>query len=143
LLDSDVGLNSSLALSQPEMVGRKATTSDNGYWQAWEIFEQSRLRADLVVLSACDTGSGESVPGEGLIGLTRAFQYAGAKSIVVSLWSIEDESTATFMTAFYGELRKGVAKDVALQKAMVTVRNRPKWQHPFHWSPFILVGDWQ
>lgn len=142
-LDSDVGLNSSLVLTQPGMPTAKASENDNGLWQAWEIFEQARLKADLVVLSACEAGSGENVQGEGLIGLTRAFQYAGAKSLVVSLWSIDDESTATFMTAFYQELRKGASKDIALQKAMVTVRNQPKWQHPSHWSPFILVGGWR
>lgn len=143
LLDTDVGLNSSLALSQPEMLGGKASEKDNGLWQAWEIFEQARLKADLVVLSACETGSGENVRGEGLIGLTRAFQYAGAKSIVMSLWSVDDASTATFMTAFYQELRRGASKDVALQKAMEATRNKEKWRHPFYWSPFILVGDWQ
>jgi CHAT domain-containing protein/Tfp pilus assembly protein PilF len=142
-LDTDVGLNSSLALSQPEMAGMKASEKDNGFLQAWEIFEQIRLKADLVVLSACETGPGENVRGEGLIGLTRAFQYAGTKSIVVSLWEVDDESTATFMTTFYQELRKGVNKDVALQTAMNTVRSNRKWQHPFHWSPFILVGDWR
>jgi CHAT domain-containing protein/tetratricopeptide (TPR) repeat protein len=143
LLNDEVGLNSSLALSQPEMMGGKATINDNGLLQAWEIFEQVRLKADLVVLSSCDTGSGENVRGEGLIGLTRAFQYAGAKSIVVSLWSVNDDSTARLMTAFYQELQKGVDKDIALQKAIVTVRNLQEWEHPSYWSPFILVGDWQ
>jgi CHAT domain-containing protein len=142
-LDDQIGLNSALALSQPEIIRQKATRDDNGLWQAWEIFEHARLNADLVVLSACETGLGQNIRGEGLIGLTRAFQYAGAKSIVVSLWEVNDASTAEFMTVFYKELRKGVSKDVALQTAMRTMRNTRKWHHPFYWSPFILVGNWR
>jgi CHAT domain-containing protein/Tfp pilus assembly protein PilF len=141
-LDEQVGLNSGLALSQPELLGKKATKDDNGLLQAWEIFEQVRLNADLVTLSACDTALGQMLRGEGLIGLTRAIQYAGAKSIIVSLWGVSDESTAVLMTAFYKELSKGVSKDVALQKAMAIVRSNPRWQSPFFWSPFILVGSW-
>jgi CHAT domain-containing protein/Tfp pilus assembly protein PilF len=143
LLDDEVGLNSSLALSMPEMLGGKSTANDNGYWQAWEIFEQSRLEADLVVLSACDSGSGESVQGEGLIGLTRALQYAGARSIVVSNWEVEDESTSVLMATFYQGLKNDLDNDIALQKAMVAVRKQAKWRHPYYWSPFILVGNWE
>jgi CHAT domain-containing protein/tetratricopeptide (TPR) repeat protein len=143
LLDDDVGLNSSLALSRPEMMGGTVTKDDNGLWQAWEIFEQPRLKADLVTLSACEANLGENVRGEGLIGLTRAFQYAGAKSVLVSLWEVNDESTAPLMKAFYRELQKGADKDIALQKASVTLRGQQKWEHPYHWAPFILVGDWQ
>lgn len=142
-LDEQVGLNSSLALSRPDLLGLNATRGDNGLWQAWEIFEHARLNADLVVLSACETGLGQNVRGEGLVGLTRAFQYAGAKSVVVSLWEVNDASTADFMTTFYQELRKGASKDVALQTAMKVMRNSRRWRHPFHWSPFIVVGDWR
>ena len=143
LLDDEIGLNSSLALSRPEMLGGTATKADNGLWQAWEILEQGGLKADLVTLSACEANLGENVRGEGLIGLTRAFQYAGAKSVVVSLWAVEDESTALLMTAFYRELQKGTDKDVALQRALVTLRAQQTWRHPFYWAPFVLVGDWQ
>lgn len=118
------------------------TKEDNGSLQGWEVFEQVKLNADLVVLSACETGLGTELKGEGLIGMTRAFQYAGAKSIVVSLWAVNDESTAVLMSAFYRELRKGSSKDVALQRAMVVVRRNPRWRHPFYWSPFTLVGSW-
>lgn len=142
-LDEQIGLNSSLALSQPDLLGLKATRADNGLWQAWEIFEHARLNADLVVLSACETGLGQNIRGEGLVGLTRAFQYAGVRSIIVSLWEVNDASTAEFMTTFYRELRKGAGKDVALQTAMKVMRNSRQWQHPFHWSPFIIVGDWR
>jgi CHAT domain-containing protein len=143
LFNERVGLDSFLALSQPAALGRPPTKDDNGLWQAWEILERGRLDADLVVLSACETGRGQDIRGEGLVGLTRAFQYAGARSIVVSLWNVNDVSTATFMTVFYRELRGGAAKDVALQKAMVTVLSDQRWRHPFYWSPFVLVGAWQ
>src|SRR5262249_29836376 len=101
--DGQIGLNSGLALSQPEAFGQKSEKSENGLWQAWEMLEQARLKADLVVLSACVTGLGQELRGEGIIGLTRAFHYAGAKSVVVSLWSVSDASTAKLMTAFHRE----------------------------------------
>ena len=142
-IDEEIGLSSGLALSQPEAVGRVPTAEDNGLLQAWEIFERVRLNADLVVLSACQTGLGQELRGEGLIGLTRAFLYAGARSVVVSLWDVSDPATAAYMTAFYGELRKGASKDVALQRAMIAVSRNPRCRHPFFWAPFILVGDWQ
>jgi CHAT domain-containing protein/Tfp pilus assembly protein PilF len=144
-LDEQIGLNSGLALSRPEMLGREPTKEDNGLLQAWEIFNHLKLNADLVVLSGCDTGLGQSLRGEGLIGLTRALQYAGARSVVVSLWQVDDASTAVFMSAFYRELRKGASKDVALQRATAAVRHNPsnpKWGHPRYWSPFVLTGSW-
>src|SRR5262249_12310026 len=78
-IDEAMGLSSGLVLSQPEALGRTATAEDDGFLQAWEIFEHVRLNATLVVLSACQTGLGENVRGEGLMGLTRAFLYAGAR----------------------------------------------------------------
>jgi CHAT domain-containing protein len=141
--DEQTGLNSGLAFSQLEALGAQAKAGDNGLWQAWEIFEKAHLNADLVALSACQTGLGQELRGEGLVGLTWAFQYAGAKSLVVSLWEVADPSTAELMTAFYKELRGGKSKDEALRKAMEAVRSKPKWAHPYYWSPFILVGDWK
>jgi CHAT domain-containing protein/tetratricopeptide (TPR) repeat protein len=141
-LDGQQGLNSGLVLTQPEALGIEMK-EDNGLLQAWEIFEQLHLNASLVVLSACQTGLGQELRGEGLIGLTRAFLYAGAKSVVVSLWEVNDRSTSELMRAFYYELLKGIGKDEALRRAMVTVRRDPRWRHPFYWSPFILVGDWK
>jgi CHAT domain-containing protein/Tfp pilus assembly protein PilF len=142
-LDDQIGLNSGLAFSQPQALGLNATSGDNGLWQAWEIVEQGKLDSELVVLSACETALGQEIRGEGIIGLTRAFQYAGARSVVVSLWQVNDESTAFLMEAFYRELAKGVSKDVALQSAMVSLRHSRQWSHPFFWSPFVLVGDWK
>ena len=137
LLDERFPLNSALALTLPEP---KAEGQDNGLLQAWEIFESVRLDADLVTLSACDTALGREMGGEGLVGLTRAFQYAGARSVLASLWSVADVSTARFMKSFYGHLRSGMTKDEALRAAQV---EQVRESHPFHWAAFQLTGDWK
>jgi CHAT domain-containing protein len=90
------------------------------------------------MLSACQTGRGSILSFDGAKTLARAFQYAGARSVGCSLWSVEDISTATFMTHFYTELKKGKPKEVALQKAMIATR--AKWAHPYYWAGFQLVG---
>jgi CHAT domain-containing protein len=134
-------LNSALVLSMPRDAqgGR-----NNGLLQAWEILEQVRLDADLVTLSACETGLGKEMGGEGLVGLTRAFQYAGARSVLASLWSVSDESTADLMTSFYRYLRAGLTKDVALRTAQIEmIRVKGPNSHPFHWAGFELIGDWR
>ena len=141
--DEEMGLSSGLALTQPEALGRAPTPEDDGFLQAWEIFEHVRLHAVLVVLSACQTALGENVRGEGLVGLTRAFLYAGARSVAVTLWDVGDAGTVELMKTFYEELRKGTSKDVALQRAMIAVHTDPSHRHPFDWAPFVLVGDWK
>jgi CHAT domain-containing protein len=106
------------------------------------VLERVRLHADLVTLSACETGFGQELGGEGLGSLTRAFLYAGAGSVVASLWSVADESTAELMTAFYRELRAGTPKDEALRRAQAGLL-RGRHRHPFHWAAFQLHGDWK
>jgi CHAT domain-containing protein len=142
LLDERFPLNSSLALTISE---HPAEGQDNGLLQAWEIFESVRLDADLVTLSACDTALGKEMGGEGLVGLTRAFQYAGARSVLASLWSVSDVSTADLMKRFYGHLRAGKSKDEALQAAQIELIRSPqkRLNHPFHWAAFQLTGDWR
>jgi CHAT domain-containing protein len=149
LLNERFPLDSALALSTPEEA-RPGT--DNGLLQAWEVFESVRLDADLVTLSACASGLGKEVAGEGLIGLTRAFQYAGARSVLASLWSVGDLSTAELMERFYRHLLAGQSKDVALQQAQSELietgrgragRSEPDFSHPFHWAGFRLQGDWR
>ena len=108
-----------------------------------ELFEQVRLNAELVVLAACRTGLGQDIRGEGVIVLTRAFLSAGARSVAVSLWNVSNTGTAELMKAFYRELRSGLSKDIALQRAMTSVAAAPRSRHPFYWAPFVLVGDWQ
>jgi CHAT domain-containing protein len=141
VLDERFPLNSALVFTQPEKL---AEGRDNGLLQAWEIFEGMRLDADLVTLSACDTGLGRETAGEGLVGLTRAFQYAGARSVLASLWGVADRSTAGFMKSFYGYLHSGKTKDEALRAAQIDyIREKAGPSHPFHWAAFQLSGDWQ
>lgn len=140
LLDEKFPLNSGIALTIPDPpeAGR-----DNGLLQAWEIFEGVRLDADLVTLSACDTALGKEMGGEGLVGLTRAFQYAGARSVLASLWGVADRSTADLMTRFYGYLKAGRSKDEALRAAQIDLIRSKSFAHPYHWAAFQLVGDWR
>jgi CHAT domain-containing protein/Tfp pilus assembly protein PilF len=141
LLDDRFPLNSALALAPPEPA---AGGQDNGFLQAWEVFESVRLDADLVTLSACDTALGREMAGEGLVGLARAFQYAGARSVLATLWGVSDLSTTRFMERFYGHLRSGKAKDEALRAAQIDqIRGQAGASHPFHWAAFQLTGDWR
>jgi CHAT domain-containing protein/Tfp pilus assembly protein PilF len=140
LLDERFPLNSALALTIPE---RPADGQANGLLQAWEIFEQIRIDADLVTLSACETGLGKELGGEGLVGLTRAFQYAGARTVLASLWSVGDESTAALMTRVYGHLKAGRTKDQSLRAAQLEMIRTRGFSHPFQWAAFQLAGDWQ
>lgn len=150
-VDDRSPFDSGLVLSIPEDL---AEGRDNGLLQVWEIFESVRLDADLVVLSACETGIGEIRGGEGIIGLTRAFQYAGARSVLASLWRVEDEATAELMQRFYRHLRAGKAKDEALRAAQLELIRRPLrvpdgrggWIErnaaaPYFWAALQLVGD--
>ena len=141
LLDERFPLNSALALTLPE---HPAEGQDNGLLQAWEIFESMHLDADLVTLSACDTALGKEMGGEGLVGLTRAFQYAGARSVLASLWGVADYTTARFMERFYRYLRDGKSKDEALRAAQIDqIRQKGGSSHPFFWAAFELNGDWR
>lgn len=113
---------------------------EDGLLQVYEIFKL-KLNADLVVLSACETGLGKEVRGEGLIGLTRAFLYAGTSSVVVSLWKVADQSTAELMIPFYKRLRDGVGKAEALRQAQLEMIRKGRFAHPYYWAPFVLVGQ--
>lgn len=101
-----------------------------------------RLRADLVTLSACETGLGQELRGEGIVGLTRAFFYAGTPSVLVSLWKVDDASTAELMTDFYEHLRKTGERDkaAALRQAQLKLINANRYAHPYYWASFILQG---
>jgi CHAT domain-containing protein len=140
LLDERFPLNSALVLTIPEKVEEG---KENGLLQAWEIFEQVRLDADLVTLSACNSGLGQELNGEGLIGLTRAFQYAGAHSILASLWSVDDLRTMELMKRFYGGLKEGKSKDEALRAAQLFVLHSQPSSSPYYWAAFSLIGDWR
>lgn len=102
------------------------------------------LRARLVTLSACRTATGASLPGEGLVSLTRGFQYAGARSVLATLWDVEDRSTAQWMAEFYKALLvRKQSMSAAVRTAVEAVRNKPEWSHPYYWAAFVLQGEWR
>jgi CHAT domain-containing protein len=111
----------------------------DGILQTREIY-RLELDAALVTLSACETALGREVTGEGLVGISRAFFYAGADAVAASLWSVGDASTAELMTLFYGEVRRGVALDLALARAKRSFLAQDGRQHPYYWAPFVLSG---
>jgi CHAT domain-containing protein/tetratricopeptide (TPR) repeat protein len=129
-------LDSSLAFSTPA----DGEGGDNGQLQSWEILEQVRLRARLVVLSACDTAGAREGGGEGLLGLTRAFQFAGAPSVVASLWRVPDEVTPALMVEFHRQVRAGAPIDEALAVAQRAMLRDPRTAHPYNWAAFVLNG---
>ncbi len=103
-----------------------------------------RLDADLVVLSGCRTALGKETHGEGMIGLTRGFLYAGARRVVASLWPVEDQATAALMRRLYGALWKtGLAPAAALREAQLEIRRERRWRDPYYWAGFVLEGDWR
>jgi CHAT domain-containing protein/Flp pilus assembly protein TadD len=114
----------------------------DGYLRLHDIYNL-KLPVDLVVLSACNTGLGKDVKGEGLIGLTRGFMYAGASSVVASLWKVDDEATSELMRHFYGYmLRDGLSPAAALRKAQVTMSQQKRWQSPYYWAGFVIQGQY-
>ena len=130
---------SAIALS---LVGRDGAAQE-GFLRAHELYNLT-LSADLVVLSACETGLGKEIRGEGLIGLTRAFMYAGAARVIVSLWSVSDRATAVLMGRLYREmLRNGSAPSASLRAAQLALRSDPRYQHPYYWAAFTIQGDWK
>jgi CHAT domain-containing protein len=103
-----------------------------------------RLNASLVVLGACETAVGARRPGDDIVSLTRAFFRAGTPSVCVSLWNVADESTAELMQKFYRHLiAKKIDKAEALRQAKLEMIAEGRWTHPYHWAPFVLVGDWR
>jgi len=122
------------------LVGNK--TAD-GFLRTDEIFNL-KMRPALVMLSACETGLGKEKRGEGVIGLTRAFMYAGAPTVGVSLWSVADKSTADLMADFYKRLFAGGSHSVAaMRDAQLSMISGKKYSAPFYWAPFVLVGEWK
>jgi CHAT domain-containing protein len=109
----------------------------DGYVTALDLFSMN-CPANLVALSGCQSGLGQVAESDDLLGLMRGFLYAGARSLLMSLWSVNDESTVTLMNEFYKEWRTGATKARALQKAMHTVRL--VYPNPYYWAPFFLVG---
>jgi CHAT domain-containing protein len=132
-LVSDVQPKRSGLLLAPE-------TGEDGLLQMSEIYGLG-LKANLVVLSACQTALGREITGEGLIGLSRAFFYAGARSVVATLWNLNDRFAAEFVQRFYRELNEGHSSEEALRRAKVAYVNHPRYSHPFYWSSLVMLGD--
>jgi CHAT domain-containing protein/Flp pilus assembly protein TadD len=115
----------------------------DGFLRLNDIFNLN-LPAELVVLSACETGLGKDVKGEGLVGLTRGFMYAGAKRVAVSLWSVNDTATASLMTKFYQQmLEKKLNPVAALRAAQLEMLKTEQWKAPYYWAAFVVQGEWQ
>jgi len=103
-----------------------------------------RLSSEMVVLSACSTALGAEVKGEGMIGLTRGFMYAGAQRVIASLWKVDDEATAELMKAFYRHLlQEGMPASRALRAAQLEMQQQSRWRSPYYWGAFTLQGDWR
>ena len=111
--------------------------------RAHELYNLN-LPAELVVLSACQTGLGKQIKGEGMIGLTRGFMHAGAARVVVSLWNVNDKATSELMTRFYQKmLKEQQAPAAALRSAQVEMWKQKAWQSPNYWAAFVLQGEWK
>jgi CHAT domain-containing protein len=117
-------------------------SAESGVLRVDEIM-RLKLNADLVTLSACSTGLGKLVNGEGILGLTRAFFYAGARNVTVSLWNVNDSATAALMTAFYRNLNRELPKAEALRQAKLELihSQQSAWRHPYFWAAFVIEGQ--
>ncbi|HWP43231.1 MAG TPA: CHAT domain-containing protein [Blastocatellia bacterium] len=131
---------SAIALSMFDETGR----SREGLLRLRDIFSM-KLPVELVVLSACRTGLGKQVRGEGTLGLTRGFMYAGAPRVVVSLWSLEDKATAEFMVRFYRNMlgQQKLSPASALRRVQIETMKDSRWRSPFFWAAFVLQGEWR
>lgn len=121
------------------LLAQDSTSQEDGILYAGEIYNL-QLQAELVTLSACETGLGKVAKGEGIIGLTRALLYAGARNVTVSLWKVADESTAVMMQSFYQHMLSGKSKAKALQEAKLELLEKSEYGDPYFWAPFILIG---
>ena len=136
IYDEEQPARSGIALSiAPE-------SRQDGILQVPEIM-RLRLRAEMVTLSACQSGLGKLLAGEGVMGMSRAFLYAGADSVLTSLWNVNDASTAELMKLVYQGIARGLARDEALRGAKLRLMRGPQttWRHPYYWAAFVLLGD--
>ncbi|PYS51742.1 MAG: hypothetical protein DMF68_03310 [Acidobacteria bacterium] len=137
LLDPKRPENSGLLLSTVKPDGQ----TQSGFVGLQDIYAL-HAPVELVVLSACQTALGKDVRGEGLLGLTRGFMYAGASSVVASLWKVDDEATAELMRQFYiNMLQKEMTPAAALRAAQNSIRQKPEWRSPYYWAAFTLQGE--
>lgn len=135
--------------SHPELSGIVLSLVDekgqpqNGFLRLYDLYNL-KLSADLVVLSACQTALGQEIRGEGLVGLTRGFMYAGAPRVIASLWQIDDRASAEFMKRFYQALLGHKLRPAAaLRAAQISMSQDPRWRQPHYWAAFTLQGEWK
>jgi CHAT domain-containing protein/Tfp pilus assembly protein PilF len=135
--------------SHPELSGLVFSLLDrngkaqNGFVEMQDIYNLN-LPVDLVVLSACETGLGMNIRGEGLVGLTRGFMYAGASRVLASLWSVDDVATSELMRKFYDAMfREHMPPSAALRKAKLEMLQEERWRSPYYWAAFVLQGEWK
>jgi CHAT domain-containing protein len=115
----------------------------DGFLRTHDIYNL-KLPAELVVLSACETGLGKDLEGEGIDGLTRAFMYAGARRVIVSLWNVNDKATSALMQRLYaGMLRSNKTPAAALRAAQMEMLRTRQWQSPYFWAAFVMQGEWR
>jgi CHAT domain-containing protein len=139
LLNSEHPELSGLVLSLVDENGQP----QDGFLRVNELYNM-RLPANLVVLSACQTGLGKEIRGEGLIGLTRGFMYAGAQRVVASLWQVDDLATAQLMKEFYrGMLKDKLPPAAALRAAQLSMIKDKRWESPYFWAAFTIQGEWK
>ncbi|HET9711191.1 MAG TPA: CHAT domain-containing protein, partial [Pyrinomonadaceae bacterium] len=139
IIDSEHPEFSGILLSRFDEAG---TYQEGFFLQLREIYNLN-LPAELIVLSACQTALGKDIRGEGLVGLTRGFMYAGAARVVASLWQVDDAATAELMGEFYRAMFGGEAPAKALQTAQVRMWQNRRWSNPYHWAAFTLQGEWK
>ncbi len=133
--DSDLSEMSSVLFSE---VSEKLTESDDdGYLTIGEAATLN-LSAQMVCLSACQTGLGEIKKGEGMVGLSRAFMVAGSRNVGVTLWSVDDEATAEFMSQMYKKVKGGMSYSEAYRKVKNEFRNSDEYSHPYYWAAFVV-----
>jgi CHAT domain-containing protein len=139
LLNSEHPTLSGIVLSLYDEQGRPI----DGFVRLHEIYNL-KLNAELVVLSACRTALGREIKGEGLVGLTRGFMYAGTPSVVASLWDVRDQATSELMSRFYeGMFKDGKRPAAALRAAQVSMWREQRWAAPYYWAGFVLQGEWK
>jgi len=123
------------------LVGNRVRRED-GYLRLGDIYKL-KLSADLVVLSSCDSALGKDLDSEGIIGLPRGFLYAGAKSVIASLWKVNDDATAVLMSRLYARIKKGESPGSALRGAQLEMVRDEQWSNPYYWAAFVLQGDYK
>ena len=139
VLDSQRPRMSSVLLSQFSAAGQP----QDGHLRLQDIYGL-KLNSDLVVLSGCETALGKNISGEGFVGLSRGFMYAGAKAVVASLWRVDDVATAEFMRHFYfAMMENNEHPAAALRYAKQEIALERRWRKPYYWAAFVFQGDWQ